>query len=647
MSFQIQAIHIYSNTGERRTVRLRTGAVNIITGRSATGKSSILDIISYCLGSDNYHVAAGVIRDAVQHYALELYSARSVILVSRPAPSPGRSTSTQMHISLHAHGSVVDPDLSVLIPNHDIRSALATLGELLGIPNITTDVGLGTRREFSITPKHALFFCLQSQAEVANPNALFHGQSKEWAPQAIRDVLPFFLGVVDPLFVAKRALLQQKERTLRSRERRRSEELAIRGPSGRALSLIREAIDAGLLGQFEGRQVPTGNEVPLLFQALNSETAPDEWSGPGTDGLSALERERSELRQELASLRATRGNLRQLARNQSDFAGEAGAQKERLQSLGMLRLSEEHEDSGCPLCGQDLDRSDSTVAAVKLHLDEVSRQIKEVVAGVPKVQALLAETENRFTALNERLAENKASIDGWLAARELFESLQERSLRQAAVRGRIALYLESVNPAVERSFTAGDIESLESEIVALRAELDLDAARSRMDGILSRLSHVMTDVASRLELEHSPAPVRLDVGELTVVVDTPTASYKLSEIGSAENWLGYHLAALLALHSRFVESASPVPRFLVLDQPSQVYFPPDATGDDVDLGDDDRAALRRFYGELRLFVEAQDGEFQILVMDHADESDAWFRASVVERWRGGSALVPVHWSASG
>jgi len=46
-------------------------------------------------------------------------------------------------------------------------------------------------------------------------------------------------------------------------------------------------------------------------------------------------------------------------------------------------------------------------------------------------------------------------------------------------------------------------------------------------------------------------------------------------MGSAANWIGYHLIAHLGLHKHFVERDRPVPRFLILDQPTQAYFPPD------------------------------------------------------------------------
>jgi hypothetical protein len=70
-----------------------------------------------------------------------------------------------------------------------------------------------------------------------------------------------------------------------------------------------------------------------------------------------------------------------------------------------------------------------------------------------------------------------------------------------------------------------------------------------------------------------------DVNRLTIVADTADGPVRLADMGSAENHLGYHVATLLSLHEWFSEHRGPVPRTLILDQPSQVYFPPDYTGE--------------------------------------------------------------------
>jgi hypothetical protein len=80
----------------------------------------------------------------------------------------------------------------------------------------------------------------------------------------------------------------------------------------------------------------------------------------------------------------------------------------------------------------------------------------------------------------------------------------------------------------------------------------------------------------------------------------------MDRMGSAENWLACHLVAHLSLHEFFVSGARPVPRFLIFDQPTQVYYPPesDANGSVDNLKDEDQEAVRRIFKMFLDFVSA-------------------------------------------
>ena len=117
------------------------------------------------------------------------------------------------------------------------------------------------------------------------------------------------------------------------------------------------------------------------------------------------------------------------------------------------------------------------------------------------------------------------------------------------------------------------------------------------------------------------------------------------DIGSGMNWVGYHLTAYLALQRFFIEQRRPVPSFIVLDQPSQAFFPRDREiGGDLDqLTDTDRENTRRLYELTFQVVQQLDGALQVIALDHADFEDEWFAKAVVQRWRGGEALIPSDW----
>jgi hypothetical protein len=115
-------------------------------------------------------------------------------------------------------------------------------------------------------------------------------------------------------------------------------------------------------------------------------------------------------------------------------------------------------------------------------------------------------------------------------------------------------------------------------------------------------------------------------------------------MGSAANWVGYHIVAHLGLHEWFVEHDRPVPRFLMLDQPTQAFYPPDVRdATEEEISDADRAAVHALFQVIDTAVSRLGGRLQVIVTDHANLEDPWFQEAVTENWRGGSALVPADW----
>jgi hypothetical protein len=182
-------------------------------------------------------------------------------------------------------------------------------------------------------------------------------------------------------------------------------------------------------------------------------------------------------------------------------------------------------------------------------------------------------------------------------------------------------------------------------VADLEAKLDEYDVEERLQSILNLIGIRMSDFARQLETEYSSLPYRLDLKRLTVAADTRTGPVAMDRMGSAENWLACHLIAHLALHQYFTLEGRPVPRFLFLDQPTQVYYPPeqDMDGSIEGLRNEDQLAVLRIFALLFSFAEALAPQFQVIITDHADLKDMQFRDAVVQRWRGDEKLIPLSW----
>lgn len=92
---KIASIHIYSHDGRRRDLTLNPDGLNIITGLASTGKSSLSDIVEYCMGEDECKIAEGFIREKVSWFAVTFQFPHEQVFVAKPNPKRG-----QVHCSL-------------------------------------------------------------------------------------------------------------------------------------------------------------------------------------------------------------------------------------------------------------------------------------------------------------------------------------------------------------------------------------------------------------------------------------------------------------------------------------------------------------------------------------------------------------------
>ena len=75
MIFQILNIVLYGKKdGQVRSIDFKPNAVNIIVGEKQTGKSALIPIVDYCLGSKKCNIPAGVISETVEWYAIKILS---------------------------------------------------------------------------------------------------------------------------------------------------------------------------------------------------------------------------------------------------------------------------------------------------------------------------------------------------------------------------------------------------------------------------------------------------------------------------------------------------------------------------------------------------------------------------------------------
>ncbi len=642
---RIKSVHLYSGDGRRRDLVFHDG-LNIITGRSSTGKSALSEIIEYCMGRSTFLVPEGAIQDRVAWYAVIYRFAGEEILVAKPAPRPGLASCSTAMVR---RGAVVEaPNPGELVVNDNDEGVVTLLSRLVGIPENVTEVPIDQSRvSFEATIQHTVYYLFQKQDFVTSKTQLFYRQNEDHQPQTIRDTMPIVLGVSgrDKFQIDAQLRAANRELRLNAKLVQQARDTAA-GSEAKALSLLSEARGVGILASAE---IADSDAISPLRQALSWRPTPV----PEDDGrrVSAIEQEIAELRDQRREAEGRIKAAQQFAGQSRGFEAEVSEQQDRLASIKALPRNVETGEWQWPFAEKDLGMASPVANALLSELRSLDRELTAVTGERPVLDSYLAKQIEESAGITSRIAEKEAELAAAIAASEILAQMGSRNNAAARVVGRISLFLEDLVPDEELTRLLNEERRLRRRVAELEERLGADDSETRFQAALNNIAEHMSSYIRELGGEFGEFPARLDLRALTVVIDRPGRPVYMYKSGGGANHLAYHLAAMLAFHRFTSRYNLPIPRFMLIDQPTQVYFPTEAsyksvggTVDETEQGDVDLETVRRLFALLSRFTIEDATGFQLIVSEHANLRDDWFQAALVEDpWTKPPALVPDDW----
>lgn len=648
-----------------RTIDFDPGSVSVVTGWSATGKSSIISIIDYVLGAGTCTIPVGEIRDYASWYGLMIDTDAGAMRIARKKPE-GRQVANAFWVQ---QGADVETPLPVLpTANTNADRFKLTMDALSGLSNLRLDPAEGRGHNERAAFRDMAAFNFLPQHIVANPYTMFFKADSSDHREKLRNVLPLALGIITNEDLMRthrlhmlRDELRKLETELRSRRNGienwranatgafyRAQELNLLPPGDppgdlRAIiSVLRQVVNAG------GRAVPAPDRITTSVQRLED-----------------IRKQEQDLDAAIAAQRRRLRRLKSLRRSVSDYGEVLEEQEARVRGAGWFKDTIVAEK--CVLCG-----SDSAVALRSLEeLEAPIRELAELGAGASSTAPMV---DSEIVAIQRELLADERELLNLRRTRQEFELSvdAEQGLSQS---------LESVYRFIGGTEQAlrilGDVEgdgglqarvlALQSEIDELQSQLDEKGRKAREEAVREAISGYIVRFVEALEIKGAAGKPVLDERELNLkfVRDGANKPDFLWEIGSGENWVAYHLATLLALQGVFLkrEIHNPVPTFLIIDQPSQVYFPSDTFEEIVERGPradtqpsrprlrrhlDDLESTRQIFQALARAQRSFSGRLQIIILDHADYH-AWGDQPNIKQaanWRGDEDfLIPNAWLA--
>lgn len=640
---QIRNIILYNPNGKKRILPFNLGKVNIISGESKSGKTALVEIVDYCLASSSCNISDGIIREYVAYFAIIVnFSDGENVFIARENPNRKRVSCVSTACLIRNIGERI-PEFEELNSNLNIDVLNSFLSQKIGISENTHIPEALTRAPLTANFKHSRFYSYQPQYVVAQPNQLFYNQNKEFVPQSIKDTLPYFLGAVNEQSISIESEISFLRKKLNKliREKRESEKIKTEGIS-KAYSLVDEAKEIGILS---GSTHPKSEKE--AFEMLKNVT---KWENEpmrvtSQDGaLKELIDKRLELKNSLGKIRDNRKAATDYLKNSFGYSSEVKQQEIRLQSLLLFKKNEKEEISNCPLCESDLTTSIPTVEEIRNSLLQIQDDLKHTNIESPRIQSYIDSVNQEYTKAENELEKIEKSIVALYEQNETARTLKDLNIRRGKVIGRASLYLESVDLEYETTDLDKKIFDLNLKITELEELIDGESEKDRLLSILNKINLQMSMWVSKLDVEerYLDAPIRFDINKLTLFIDSGISPSPLHQIGSGANWVSYHLLILFSLHKHFVDNNRPIPRFLFIDQPTQVYYPPEESNGLVEVNSD-KLAVDKMYDFIFNVVELLAGKFQVIITDHAYLKRDDFKNSMVEEWRGGTRLIPEEW----
>jgi len=215
MYFQLRSLILWPRIeAAPRIVEFEPGVVNVISGASKTGKSAVIPIVDYCLGSEKCAIPVGIIRESCAWFGIVVETLEGQKLLARREPGDQQQTGDMILVE--------SPDVEIPYRisqrTHNVDDIKAMLNRLSGLPSLDFEPGdeVGYRARPSF--RDLMAFTFQPQNIVANPDVMFFKADTTEHREKLKTIFPFILGAITANVLQARFELDRLNRTLRRRE---------------------------------------------------------------------------------------------------------------------------------------------------------------------------------------------------------------------------------------------------------------------------------------------------------------------------------------------------------------------------------------------------------------------------------------------
>lgn len=617
MKFVLHEIKLWLVDGEERILRFLPNKVNVITGDATTGKTSIWNIIDYCLLADRVNVA-NTINKSVDWFGISFSINDKQKVIVRRSPVKNSVSSDVCYYENSAFPTEIQANISI-----------PELKSILDIDFGITDNlrfpfnGQYGKVDFNLSYRHFLLFNALTENIIGTQNTYFDTSffGKDEYDKVLSVIFDMVIGINDMDVITAEKRIEEIEKEIRKIKRKQEKkERDVLQFNDKVKALWNKCI---LLGVIEETDEDLSNDdmISQMHWVIENYTAVSqnnalfdecerliEQRNNFNAQINALKRYKKEYKAYNNTLSKVADSIKPIAFLKDTVSDEILITSETRSFIQML------EDSLTNIKGSIINKPQTFVEVdVDDDIKQLQTQINDINDKIHEFEKFKIDSREHYNRL--------------IAVGEVKNELLRLSQRK------------SINPIDSTMLNALIDEKKDLENNQKENEQVKYALKKGLDEEIQNVYEQVTTMPS-----YKGYKTMFDTAKMNLTLQSPNEFFPLENLGSKSNFMFMHLCFYLGLHSHINNVGQiHVPQFLFIDQPSIPYY----SGNGNNMGNNDKSKLLNAFEIVNDFVTSMiknKFDFQIIMTEHAPKSywedNSLYNFYTVDEFIKGKGLIP-------
>lgn len=619
--------------------------INIIYGDTATGKTSIYDLINYCLGGNNFSAEGeDEITQKVKYVGLILHIKQQYVFIGRSLVSD-RTNGFFMIINTIRIPSVTELNFAVVHRTYysfDIIKQM--IAEMLGITEEWNNYNPFTDNDYTQKiPTNTIFdiacsLSMVSEKYIIDKDKLFSNEISKVTMATFKRYFPFFIGIYQKNYFDTLDEKKKIESEKRKKVKERDGFLVLYSyEKNNSLNTLDKAFSLGLIKEKIRTTTTHEKIIQILSIIANKSITNIAIQDKFQKEIADLEIQQTSFQNQITTLRNKITDITNFQAKYRVYDEKVRAHYFRLKSVEIFNIENNNLDF-CPLCNQELNHQIPALEAIKntyknienmrvstkVTEEQINKEIKEYETMIKKIEKDdIAPITKRLKEIEKIRKENQKNKNLNAAQHEII-GISKRDLNS----------IQSLTKENNLTKLDNEILKIDTKITANKKNIksiELDQSQ-KYKNINELINQTIKEYAKNIDWEYKNYRIKLNTKTWLLELEKDTKIIKMNQTRSSQNFRIYHLLFYIALHSYIRQkNISTIPNFLIFASL---------------LSDQEDKERRKSLEVLNYFFKQEtETKSQIILIEGSDVKDSLLENKEynIIYLQKGNGLVPNFW----